>query len=71
MNIVRRENPEAALSTVFTYKEIELLNQLPTKANHDKTDNLDSYIIKVAPLGGYLDRNNDPPPGSTQAGRQL
>jgi len=62
--MVRRGNPEAPPSTVFTHKEIEFLDRLETTTNRDKADNLDSYIIKVARLGGYLDRKNDPPPGA-------
>jgi hypothetical protein len=32
---------------------------------------LPSYIIKVARLGGYLARANDPPPGNTVMWRGL
>jgi hypothetical protein len=65
MVMVRRVNPGAPPGTVFTHKEIEFLDRLEATANRDKAGNLDSYMIKVARLGGYLNRKNDPPPGAT------
>ncbi len=64
MTMVRRENPEAPPSTVFTDQEIEFLGQLATPVDPEKMPTLNSYMIKVARLGGYLNRKNDPPPGT-------
>jgi len=52
--MMRRESPEEPPSTVFTDQEIEFLDQLMATANPDKARNLNTYMIKVACLGGHL-----------------
>lgn len=62
--MVNRTNPKSLASEVFTDQEIQLLDHIavPTKAAKQRT--LSDYVIIIAKLGGYLARNNDPPPGS-------
>lgn len=64
VTIIRRSNtplpPEAAL----TPTEIKVLDHLKTNAEAPGEEpTLDTYILKIAKLGGYLARKGDPPPG--------
>lgn len=53
--------------------ELALLDRLvPDKARGSpRRKPLSSYLVKLARLGGYLARANDPPPGNTMMWRGL
>jgi hypothetical protein len=50
-------SPKFALTEI----EIKILDQI-IKDNNNQ--NLSSYLIKIAKLGGYLNHTSDPPPGN-------
>jgi hypothetical protein len=51
----------------LTEIEIGLLDYLVKDKNQEppRSSTLSHYLIKIARLGGYLARANDPPPGNT------
>jgi Transposase Tn5 dimerisation domain len=53
--------------------EITLLDRLVPNQGPDpsKAKTLSAYLLKIARLGGYLGRTNDPPPGNTVMWRGL
>ena len=60
--------PRLALTT----QEIEILDRLIIDKKSDlKSKRLSDYLTKVAQLGGYLARANDPPPGNMVMWRGL
>lgn len=67
MTMLNRSTPTALPSAALTETEIELLDHLvkdkAQAASRRKT--LSQYLIKIAKLGGYLARANDPPPGTS------
>jgi len=65
LTILRRQAPEAAPATVFTETERVLLERKMPSSPKNIPRNLDFYITAVARLGGYLNRKNDAPPGTT------
>lgn len=73
MTMLNRANPAAPPSAALTETEIELLDHLVKNtaqaASQRKT--LSQYLIKIARLGGYLARANDPPPGNIVMWRGL
>ncbi len=66
MTMVKRAQPTAAPSVALTQEEIQILDQLrPDKPGAKPAARpLPDYIIKIAKLGGYLGRANDPPLGN-------
>jgi hypothetical protein len=61
-----RSAPQASAELAFTQTEIELLERVV----HDTPRNAQAppllrNVIRLAQLGGYLARANDPPPGNT------
>jgi len=61
-----RTYASVAPTTCFATKELKALEEIEVKAGRtalDSSDTLKSYTIALARLGGYLARNNDPPPG--------
>lgn len=73
MTMVRREKRSASPKVAFTRAEMKLLNALTQKSRkkrRQKSD-LQSYITKLARLGGYLARAQDPPPGNMVIWRGL
>jgi hypothetical protein len=73
MTMLNRSAPTAPPNVALTETEIELLNHLVKDkgqaASRRKT--LSHYLIKIARLGGYLARANDPPPGNMVMWRGL
>jgi len=73
MTMLNRSTPTALPSAALTETEIELLDHLvkdeAQAASRRKT--LSQYLIKIAKLGGYLARANDPPPGNIVMWRGL
>jgi hypothetical protein len=67
LTMINRTAPEAPVELALTTIEIGLLDELLK----DKTPRslpkktLSIYLTKIARLGGYLGRANDPPPGNT------
>lgn len=70
MTMVNRAQPEASPSLAFTDIEIKALDKL-RPGGKGTPGTLSHYLIKLARLGGYLARNNDPPPGATVIWRGL
>lgn len=63
---------KAPSQLAFTGLEIKILEKLiPDKKVTKKRKYLSDYVIKLARLGGYLDRNSDPPPGNMVMWRGL
>ena len=57
---------------VLTKLEIKLLDQLvPNRGTPPTGTSLSKYLTKIARLGGYLARANDPPPGNIVMWRGL
>ncbi|GLR92180.1 hypothetical protein [Bradyrhizobium iriomotense] len=69
MTMLNRSSPQTAL----TDPEIRLLDHLVKGRSGDcsRRSTLSHYVIKIAQLGGYLARANDPPPGNTVIWRGL
>jgi hypothetical protein len=72
ITMINRSMPDAPPELVLTQAEIELLNHF-VKDNKRSSQALpiSRYLIKIAQLGGYLSRANDPPPGNTVMWRGL
>ncbi|WP_230564106.1 IS4 family transposase [Paraburkholderia translucens] len=61
-----RSAPQAAAELAFTHTEIELLEHIVHDTPHNaQAPPLVRNVIRLAQLGGYLARANDPPPGNT------
>ncbi|MBM3845761.1 MAG: IS4 family transposase, partial [Verrucomicrobia bacterium] len=73
MTMVRRESRPAPARAAFTVTEINLLDALVQhrRDNRRRKADLESYITKLARLGGYLARTHDPPPGNMVVWRGL
>ncbi len=54
--------PTVALDTTEVYLLDELIKPKPGKSHGKAT--ISDYIMKIARLGGYLNRAGDPPPGN-------
>ena len=65
MTMINRASPAAPPTDALTELEIRLLDRIvPDQTNTPPKGTLSRYLIKTARLGGYLARNNDPPPGN-------
>ncbi len=73
MTMLNRSSPNALPQTALTDPEIRLLDHLVKDRGGDRSrrSTLSHYVIKIARLGGYLARANDPPPGNTVIWRGL
>jgi hypothetical protein len=73
MTMLNRSTTDASPKFALTPLEIKLLDRLVkdkgTQTPRRKT--LSHYLIKIAQLGGYLARANDPPPGNMVMWRGL
>ncbi len=65
MTMIRRSSANAAPTLALTQVELELLDRLAAdkRSASSVPKDLSAYLVKIARLGGYLDRANDPPPG--------
>ena len=64
--MLNRTRPGHRPVKAFTELDQYLLDELvPDKPARNQTATLAHYITKLARLGGYLARANDPPPGNT------
>jgi hypothetical protein len=59
-----RVSPEVPAKLVFTDAEIKLLEHLIPAENGSKRATVGDFLIKLARLGGYLNRKRDGPPGN-------
>ena len=68
-----RATPEAPPDVALTSLEIKILDQLVRDKQSDPSPSrgLAFYAIKIARLGGYLNRKRDPPPGNIVMWRGL
>jgi Transposase DNA-binding len=73
MTMINRSAPEAPPSIALTKTEIGLLDQLVNDKGKITPQRkiLGTYLTKIARLGGYLARKNDPPPGNIVMWRGL
>lgn len=71
MTMLNRSAPEAPPTLALTATEIALLDRLVNDKPQVRRKSLSHYLIKIARLGGYLARANDPPPGNTVMWRGL
>jgi len=72
MTMLNRTAPNTPPNLALTATEMRLLDHLlPDKHNPPDRKSLSRYIIKIARLGGYLARTNDPAPGNIVMWRGL
>lgn len=65
MTMINRIAPKAPPCMVFTRSEIKILDKIDIRQRSDVSKNtLAYYLLKLAKIGGYLARANDPPPGN-------
>jgi hypothetical protein len=63
MTLLGRERPELGAEVLFSDMEILALKDFAQDRRLSLPDNLGATVVTLAMLGGYLNRNNDPPPG--------
>ena len=72
MTMLNRTAPNAPPALALTATEMRLLDHLvPDKRGPPDRKSVSHYIIKIARLGGYLARTNDPAPGNIVMWRGL
>jgi hypothetical protein len=73
MTMLNRSSPDAPPALALTDAEIALLDRLVKDRDQSplRRRTLSHYFIKIARLGGYLARANDPPPGNMVMWRGL
>ena len=71
LTMINRVAPDAHARLVFTDTEMKLLDQLVAAKDTSHTGTVSRYLIRLAKLGGYLDRTSDPPPGNMVIWRGL
>ena len=62
--MVNRVSPELPASLVFTDTEITLLERLAPAQGRSRRKTIGNLLIRLARLGGYLNRTRDAPPGN-------
>jgi hypothetical protein len=66
LTMISRSAPQAAAELAFSQTEIELLEHVVREPDHNaQAPPLLRNVMRLAQLGGYLARANDPPPGNT------
>ena len=65
--MVNRSAPNSKPKTVFAESELRVLDAVMPAHNsrEARRRSLGDYLVRLARLGGYLNRANDPPPGNT------
>jgi hypothetical protein len=63
LTMVNRVSPDLPARLVFTEVEIKLLDHLVPMKNGSRRKTIGMCLLRVARLGGYLDRTRDGPPG--------
>jgi hypothetical protein len=64
LTMTNRVSPELPAKLVFTATEIKLLEHLIPAKDKTKKKTVGIFLIKLARLGGYLNRKRDGPPGN-------
>jgi len=64
--MLNRSTQKAKATLAFTPLEIDILNRLAPErqVGSSRSPTLQSCLIQLARLGGYLNRASDPPPGN-------
>jgi hypothetical protein len=63
MTLLGREVPELPAEILFSDIELRVIGDLAQSRGRSRPTKLGEAVLQVAILGGYLNRNNDPPPG--------
>src|ERR1700757_1384844 len=71
ITMLNRATPDALPTLALTATEIGVLDRLVNDKPQARRKTLSHYLTKIARLGGYLARANDPPPGNTVMWRGL
>jgi len=72
LTMMARDAPEASPKLAFTTTEIQILDYIvKDKPKKKWKRSMSKYLTKLARLGGYLARANDPPPGNKVIWRGL
>lgn len=71
MTMLNRSAPDAMPTLALTEIEIAVIDRLVNDKPQARPKTLSHYLTKIARLGGYLARANDPPPGNTVMWRGL
>ena len=71
MTMLNRSIPDASPALGLTATEIAVLDRVVSDKSKGRRKRISHYLIKIARLGGYLARTNDPPPGNTVMWRGL
>ncbi len=71
MTMLNRSTPDALPTLALTATEIAVLDRVVDANSKVRRKTISHYLIKIARLGGYLARANDPPPGNTVMWRGL
>jgi hypothetical protein len=71
MTMLNRSAPNALPTLALTATEIGVLDRLVNDKPQTRRRTLSHYLTKIAKLGGYLARANDPPPGNIVMWRGL
>ena len=64
LTMVNRVSPDLPASLVFTETEIKLLEHLVPAKEGSRKRTVGQFLIRLARLGGYLNRTRDAPPGN-------
>ena len=66
LSMLRRAGPDLPPAVALNTTEIYLLDELiePKWGAFHGKPTISAYLIKIARLGGYLNRVSDPPPGN-------
>lgn len=73
LTMLHRTEPHMPPTVAMDTTELYLLDELikPKPGNSPQESTISDYIIKIARLGGYLNRAHDPPPGNMVVWRGL
>lgn len=73
ITMLNRSSPDVSPALALTEAEIGLIDHLVKDKDRRplRRRTLSHYLTKIARLGGYLVRANDPPPGNTVMWREL
>jgi Transposase DNA-binding/Transposase DDE domain len=71
LTMVNRTNPRTSAKSVFTDRELKILNHLVADARKPAKTTIAHYLNIVAKLGGYLARKDDAPPSNMVLWRGL
>ena len=64
LTMVNRTSPELPAKLVFTDTEIKLLERLVPLKDESRRKTVGNFLLRLARLGGYLNRTRDTPPGN-------